>query len=486
MLHTQQIADALEAQRERLTGYQDAHQQRLEVFRRALAGLAARYPSANALRAALAQRTSADAQGAPPPAGAYPTGEWDTWVARGITVPASDPNQPALPALRFEQTFAHHGEAREWAERLAGVTTFAVDGSQIPPWRDASIPVALVQVALFENPHQPPAPYVKDVAAELLVPDDLIPRVPDTADARTGQVLTYSTQLVHLRRFELEARTVIERMRYHARLREQGGAAAQRQVVAFYDGSLIVSFALALAREQRERYVAASRQMLAASAQTRIPLVGYIDTSYARDMVTLLSAQEREYGERGEREGGGGFAENGERRKREEREASAKVESDRGKAPRTRTIRAADDGEMGTGTRGVHDALLWHGALGWGDRTPAFISARGDLEQLGYETQAEDVAFVYFQAATDRPPARLELPRWVVDEGLLDTVMDVVRAETIAGTGYPYPIETADAAAVITAADRAQFYALFQQFAEHAGIGFSFSRKALSKSRRRV
>jgi hypothetical protein len=443
MLHTQQVAAALEAQRDGLTGYQDAHQRHLAEYRRALAELPARFPAAAALRAALAQRAAAVAEGAPSPVGAYPVAEWDTLADRGAGKPAHNQEQALLPAVRFGQSFAHHAEARAWAEHIAGVTTFAVDGSQIPPWRDASIPVALVQVALFENPHRPPEPYVKDVAAELLTPNDLIPRVPDTSDARTGQMLTYSTQLVHLRRFELEARTVIERMRYHARRREQGEAAGP--VVAFYDGSLIVSFALALAREQRDRYVAASRQMLAESARTRIPLVGYIDTSYARDVITLLNAL------------AGGETERGTEEPAQARE-----------------------------TRGVHDALLWHGALSWGDRTPAFVSARGDLTQLGYDAESDEVAFVYYQAASDRPPARLELPRWVVDEGQLDTVIDVVRAETIAGTGYPYPIETADAAAVITAADRAQFYALFQQFAERAGIGFSFSRKALSKSRRRV
>jgi hypothetical protein len=64
--------------------------------------------------------------------------------------------------------------------------------------------------------------------------------------------------------------------------------------------------------------------------------------------------------------------------------------------------------------------------------------------------------------------------------------MEVVRAEVIAGTGYPYPIEAADAVAVISAPDRAQFYLLFQEFAEREGIHLSFSRKALSKSRRRV
>jgi hypothetical protein len=180
--------------------------------------------------------------------------------------------------------------------------------------------------------------------------------------------------------------------------------------------------------------VRAARSLLGASRRYRVPLVGYIDTSYARDVVTML--------------------------------------------------RGLGDGALPE-PRGVHDALLWHGTLAWGDRTPAFISARDDLSRMGYGEQQAEVAFVYFQAATDRPPARLELPRWVLDDGLLDTVLTVVRAETIAGAGYPYAIETADAVAVISNLDRAQFYASFQQFAEREGLSLSFSRKALSKNRRR-
>jgi NurA domain-containing protein len=183
--------------------------------------------------------------------------------------------------------------------------------------------------------------------------------------------------------------------------------------------------------------VAAALRLLSASEEYRVPLVAYIDTSYARDIVTMLGA----------------------------------LASAAGTLPET---------------RGVHDALLWQGHLRWGDRTPAFLSARDDLTRMGYGDQADEVAFVYFQAATDRPPARLELPRWVLDAGLLDEVIRTVRAETIAGNGYPYPIESADAVAVISAPDRAQFYALLQDFAADAGLALSFSRKALSKNRRRV
>ncbi|HEU5347920.1 MAG TPA: DNA double-strand break repair nuclease NurA, partial [Ktedonobacterales bacterium] len=165
------------------------------------------------------------------------------------------------------------------------------------------------------------------------------------------------------------------------------------------------------------------------------PLLGYIDTSYARDTITML--------------------------------------------------RALSDDEMPP-SRGIHDALLWGDALAWGDRTPAFLSAREDLSAMGYRGGADAVAFVYLRAARDRPPARVEFPAWVLEDGLLDRTMDVLRAEIITGQGYPYAIEAADAVAVISAEDRARFYALFQQFAEREGLNFTFSRKALSKSRRRV
>jgi hypothetical protein len=67
----------------------------------------------------------------------------------------------------------------------------------------------------------------------------------------------------------------------------------------------------------------------------------------------------------------------------------------------------------------------------------------------------------------------------------LEPVLDVVRAEVIAGQGYPYAIETADAVSVITMQDRAEFYAQFQEFMEKQGLKFTFSTKAVSKSRRR-
>ena len=426
MLYTEKLLAELERTREGFTSYQERYGQQLDAYRTVLAGLGAHYPSAKLLFAAQTARMRS-LQGSKS-AGAQPTSEYDRWQATG---------RRGVPVLAFGHTFPHHEAARHWAECLRGTTTFAVDGSQLLPWRDASVPVAMVQAGFFENPHEPLAGatsnYTKDVVIELLPPDELLTGVPDT-DARTGEALGYSTQIVHLRRFELEMRTLIERMRHHAE-RMRGDKRADGRVVAFYDGSLIVSFALKMPTPYRDRYVQAARHLLRASHEYRIPLIGYIDTSYARDILTMLS-----------------------------------------------TLETDPPAE----TAGIHDALLWLGNMGWGDRTPAFISARDDLGRMGYEEEQHDVAFVYFQAALDRPPARLEFPRWVLEAGLLDQVLDAVRGEVIAGNGYPYPVEAADAVAVIGNRDRAEFYSAFQTFADREGLAFGFSRKALSKSRRRA
>jgi hypothetical protein len=425
MLHAKKLIGEMERSRGRLASYQTDYARHLGAYRAALASLGARYPSAAAVASAQANIAAAQSIVS---LGALPTAEYDAWAGVG--------GASGLPVLPFGAHFAHHEEARAWAERIRGWTTLAVDGSQLLPWRDASLPVALVQAGTFENPHEPPAPYLKAVDTELLLPEDLVAAEAEAADARAGEALGYSTQIVHLRRFELETRTLIARMEHHAHQPAMGDGS--RKVVAFCDGSLIVSFAVKMQPVYRKRYADAARALLAASEACRVPLIGYIDTSYARDIVTLLGS----------------------------------LDDGRGDPP----LREA---------RGIGDTLLWQGQMAWGDRTPAFLSARNDLPRMGYG-EDESVAFVYFQAALDRPPARLEFPRWLLDAGQLDAVIDVVRAEVVAGNGYPYSIEAADAAAVISLADRAQFYALFQQFAEREGLPFTFSRKALSKTRRRA
>ncbi len=445
MLYTSRVLAALAEKRDQFQGFGADFGKQISSYREALRQLGQRYPGAADISARLAARTDTA------PAGALPTQEYDRWRAL-----LADSTAGQIPALPFAERFEHHQQSRAWAERIRGITTVAVDGSQLPPWRDASLPVGLIQVGLFENPHESARPYIKDVVVEILSPADLTEgedvhrstaffgqMAPghngtegDTVESVLGrqraphESFAYSDQMVHLRRFELETQTLVNWMqRYQDRPAEARGPFP----VVFYDGSLVVSFALTMPPAYRERYVSATLALLEASQNYRVPLIGYIDTSYARDVTTLLGRLFEQLPE----------------------------------------------------TKHLHDALLWQGALEWGARTPAFISARGDVLG-GYGRFHEQVAFVYMQTVSHRPPARLEFPRWMLEDGLLDAVLDVVRAEVIIGNGYPYAIEAADAVAVISLRDREEFYRLFQEFAARNDLGLSFSSKILSKSRRRV
>ena len=94
-----------------------------------------------------------------------------------------------------------HEEARRWAvETLAGRVTCAVDGSQLLPGREISLPVAAVQVAAFENPHTADGRgYRKEAHFELVTPDELL--------ATQGGKIT-AADIVGLRRFALELRVL--------------------------------------------------------------------------------------------------------------------------------------------------------------------------------------------------------------------------------------------------------------------------------------
>ncbi len=326
---------------------------------------------------------------------------------------------------RFAQEWNHHGAARDWAlEVLRERTTVAVDGSEISPSRDYSIPVGAVQVARFVNPHCADDQYIKDIVFDILPPDELM----DEAN-----VDGFPDQQVKLRRFALECQLLTEEME---RL-----AGREPLPVCFFDGSLVISFAANLPESLRRRYLAAITGLLHTSQDTGVPLVGYIDTSYAHDLVTMLHILFHPL----------------------------------------------------PSEPGISDAALLRGpgaqgSMGWGDRSEALVCARDDelaTKLSPDERYYERVHFVYLKTTATNPPARLDLPAWVLEAGLLEEVLDVVRAECVVGVGYPYAVETADATAVITARDRERFYGILQEFVDRLGVELRYSRKALSKRGRR-
>lgn len=190
-------------------------------------------------------------------AGAHPTGEWT-------------PGAEWLPFRGAPRTGASHEEWIGWAETaLEDVITFAVDGSQIFPSRDLSVPVAAIQVASFENRHQP-KDFEKKTIFQPVAPAKLLENETDETGLR---------ELVTLERYRLETRTLTNWMRANA------GKPGRR--LAIFDGTLIISFARA--GQQRSEYLREVLEMVRVSHQTQIPLVAYLDSSRARDLANMYA-----------------------------------------------------------------------------------------------------------------------------------------------------------------------------------------------------
>jgi hypothetical protein len=181
-------------------------------------------------------------------------------------------NNTAHCVLPFKVTWQNREQSLAWVrDRLTGIATFAVDGSQIYPSKDLSIPIALVQIGWFENLHLPTGDYEKDVDLDVMTPEDL----------KVGDGSTMADRRVNMHRFEMETKKLIEYMQSHPNAKD---------CLVFLDGSLIASFAEVFDAESREFYVDCLVNLLDASEAYRVPLVAYIATSSADDLTTLLRA----------------------------------------------------------------------------------------------------------------------------------------------------------------------------------------------------
>lgn len=334
--------------------------------------------------------------------------------------PGARPLEPLEPGWVVPSNLAWQSreQSLEWVrDRLTGISTFAVDGSQVFPSKDLSIPVALVQVGWFENPHLPLGTYDKDVTLDIMTPAELL--------THNGSAMV--ERQVHKRRFEMEIDRLIQYMQAHPN---------SQDCLVLLDGSLVATYAEAFDPESRAFYVECLLRLLRTSQDQRVPLVAYIDTSYARDLTRMLQ----------------------------------------------RLFQLPE-------VPSLHDALLLAPDLQWGDRTSLFLCDRGSQNaQPGilseYQEQRSAIAFTYLKTH-DGLPVRLELPVWVYEAGLLERVMDWVRGEVIIGGGYPYVVETADQVAVLQAQDRQMFYQILQNWAEGEDLKLRFSRKMASKAHRR-
>ncbi len=347
----------------------------------------------------------------------------DEWWPGALPTPELD--QAEGLRLAFGESWQNHQEARQWAVQvLHNRPVIAVDGSQITPTKDLNVPVGAVQVGWYINFHSRGGRYVKDIEFEILGPQELM----DTQEPGDSGDRVQPNWKVNQVRFVRECE------RLCALMADYAARPGLEPPLCFFDGSFVISFAGQMRPERAQPYLRAVEELLACSEKYRVPLVAFVDRSYSRDFVTLVDTLAR-----------------------------------------------------GVPPLSLSDAALLDGMLPeWGDRCPFFICARRDSlsqdERAGFY---QDVAFTYMRLTRDRTPARIEVPRWMVEEGCAADALDLVRAECVVGAGYPYAVETADALAVISQPDRERFYGLFEQFVQRSGLHLVQARKAASKLVRR-
>jgi len=129
---------------------------------------------------------------------------------------------------------------------------------------------------------------------------------------------------------------------------------------------------------------------------------------------------------------------------------------------------------------GVQDRELFSNLLGQGERSALFIS-QSSIVRKRYGIQ--QVHFFYLRV--DDEIARVELPKWVaMDEDLLNLTHALVLDQCQRGQGYPVALSEAHEQAVVTTADRENFWQLVESSLVEERLPSLSSAKSQSKRTR--
>ncbi|MEZ4834442.1 MAG: DNA double-strand break repair nuclease NurA [Caldilineaceae bacterium] len=179
----------------------------------------------------------------------------DLWPGKHPTTEIDTAEEMRIP---FTERWQNHRTAREWAlSILYKRPSLAVDGSQITPSKDYSVPVGAVQVGWFVNEHltaqeNGTATYVKDVDFEVLAPSEL------GEDEDHSEGGDFPNWRVNQLRFVRECEKLCQLMAAYA------DRPYESRPLCFFDGSFAISFAGQLRPERAQPYLRAVRDLFSA------------------------------------------------------------------------------------------------------------------------------------------------------------------------------------------------------------------------------
>ncbi len=236
----------------------------------------------------------------------------------------------------------------------------------------------------------------------------------------SASVYSFGSEYVDARRFALECNSIVRLMK------------EDDKPCILLDGALILSHINVLNRNIRDIYVRAITKLLEASEKMRTPVIGFIDTTMPRDLTLMMHFL------------------------------------------------------FGLKKGKLSDTHLFSHLL-WGERTAAFLCDRDD--RRGEEARSvldnygkfrDQIAFFYMRVSGGLP-ARVEFPAWMHEEGMVDKIADIIRAECVIRSNYPDILMRAHEAAVIRMNDHDLFYGMLDNFCKAHGIRINKSAKHFHK-----
>lgn len=325
--------------------------------------------------------------------GARPT---DEYIPRTIIRPHPEPPRSIQ-------------DASAWAAQVLRDRRAAyVDGSQVHTSGEYNIPWGAANI--HGSVYHPGAKAHHHDDATVFTPSDFEPY---------EDIHVYNPNLViDYKRWEMELDFLIRAMRDHP------------GIYAIFDGSLVNSFATnygALAKHYNQKIT----QALRVSTDTQSPLIGYTDTSRARDLVELVHALHPDL------------------------PASY--------LPDTALLAPL-----------LHDQV--------GARTVRWECDRTDGILEHYDGQR-----VHFHYASLNPlaPCRIEYPAWL-DPATVDAVTDHLFAQCLAFNGYPRSIDECHVGSSVTNDESNALRTTFQVLCNREGVAIRMSNKHASKRRKGV
>lgn len=331
-------------------------------------------------------------------------------------------NKASARPVKFQSTlkqnfgnFDNIDTAISWAvNQFANSTITAIDGSQIMPSKELSYPIAMIQTGYFtiifsnDFPNKP-AETVSNTFPEILISSD---SVISGAMLREGDV--------SLKRQSLEISTAKKLLDDLSKLPDP---------IILMDGTLIYSYMINLNPLTRQKAIDELVNFLQSAERHKIPVIGYIDTSYAKDLAsTLLEMQSR-----------------------------------------TNIFPVSDGSILNT----VLDRL--------GDYIIPFFCQREPIPEYG--SYANKICFSYMRVNSVKV-IRLEFPFWIWKSGRYESVMKSILAEAIVSHGYPRVLTRAHQTAVLNNADREKFHRIvLKYFNDHLDIPIKEMIKANMKRR---